>query len=494
MPRSRPIREATGNERKVPLRQATREQRHLIGLTSSQVDLRAVMQHDILTHDALHLSLLEELCLLLLEYEEENLLDQDDIDDEIDRVVTAMTMNDTNRSIIYNNEMLLFDVIEDVPRRIMYYPPSHRTFEEWSDRVARGFTGYVVNELIQIARYFDLAIGGDIRVEVTPGHNYVFGRQEIFLFSFVKIYSGMDNCQLADLIFGGNPHRWTYGFKWFLWYVDERYIHVISFSGLAGEVDNFPRYARAIARKINMQKFFIDPETGERINLDAVTARFDEDRFGIFSFVDGTYKATCTPGSGPDGDYEGSMRRLDWYVNQRSVYNGYKRIHGLHLLTVLLPTGINYVYGPSSARGGDMTALAHSQLNNFLMAIQNGRPLYATHGDLLFPPAVCISRNHKGTAIEPLTNLQKAENYSLNLARISIEHSYGFHLNKHKILRNKNEFKLMNGGNPHAIRLLRVSMLLANIDVCMHGSQINNRNTFCCPPPTLEEYLANPRI
>ena len=46
MPKSRDIRELTGNERRVPFRDATREQRHCIGLSSSQVDLRAVMQHE----------------------------------------------------------------------------------------------------------------------------------------------------------------------------------------------------------------------------------------------------------------------------------------------------------------------------------------------------------------------------------------------------------------------------------------------------------------
>ena len=169
----------------------------------------------------------------------------------------------------------------------------------------------------------------------------------------------------------------------------------------------------------------------------------------------------------------------------------------------MLPTGINYCYGPSSARGGDHSAMMHSQLNEFLEFIQlnrfgndaNGIPKrFATHGDMLFAPRSCVSRNHRQTANQPLHNWQLAENYSLNLVRIAIEHSYAFLQNKYKIVGNPSEFKLMNGANPHAIQLLRVCMLLSNVTVCMNGMQVNSKNYFCCPAPSLDEYLHNPII
>ena len=193
---------------------------------------------------------------------------------------------------------------------------------------------------------------------------------------------------------------------------------------------------------------------------------FDENMFKIFSFIDGNYRHTDTPGSGPDGDYEGSMRRPNWYQNQRSVYNGYKHIHGLHILSLMLPTGLNYIYGPNSARGGDHSAMLRSDLNGFLEEIQtnqffdiNGNPInYATHGDQLFTPDTCISRNHRPNGQQELTAQQKADNLAINFARITIEQSYAFMDNKHKILQNTHEFKLMNGNNPHAIQLLRVCM------------------------------------
>ena len=162
----------------------------------------------------------------------------------------------------------------------------------------------------------------------------------------------------------------------------------------------------------------------------------------------------------------------------------------------MLPNGINYIFGPSAARGGDASAMLHSDLNNFLIELQHGRfvnmrgdPIYyATHGDLLFTPDTCISRNHRPAPNAELNAYQIAENTSLNFVRISIEHSYGHIQNRSKILINPTEFKHM-VGSPHAHELLRVVMLYSNIHVCLNGVQVGNTNYFQCPAPSLEEYL-----
>ena len=233
----------------------------------------------------------------------------------------------------------------------------------------------------------------------------------------------MDNEQLVDCLFGGCPRRWSNAYKWFLNYLSERYESILNMPGLEREKDNFPRYAKAIARKINMVRRYVDPETGDEIICEHF-ALFDEDNFRIFSFLDGSYFKTNTAGSGPDGDYEGTMRKNNWYIIQRAIYNGYKRLHDLHILSLMLPTGMNYIFGPNPARGGDASAMMHSDLNGFLEELQDGlfvdqngnQFFYATHGDLLFAPQSCISRNHKSAANAPLTIYQKVENESMNHA------------------------------------------------------------------------------
>ena len=59
------------------------------------------------------------------------------------------------------------------------------------------------------------------------------------------------------------------------------------------------------------------------------------------------------------------MRHPNWYIIQRAVYNLYKRLHGEHLLTLMLPNGINYIFGLNAAQGGDMLAMMHLQMNAF---------------------------------------------------------------------------------------------------------------------------------
>ena len=174
----------------------------------------------------------------------------------------------------------------------------------------------------------------------------------------------MDNQRLCDLCFGGCSRRWSAAIKWYVKFLEVRYRDILNVVGLDREKENIPRFARAIARKLNMEKEFIDPETGERHFCDHL-ALFDEYMFNIFCFIDGSYFKTNTPGSGPHGDYEGSMRRPNWYIMQRSVYNRYKRLHGIHILSLMLPNGINYIYGPNSVRGGDVLAMMHLEMNLF---------------------------------------------------------------------------------------------------------------------------------
>ena len=507
MPKQRPIRAATGNQRKAPLRRTQRNQRHQIGLTSRQVDFRSVVQHDILSSDVmqshLRLSLLhlnKQKDDLASENDEENESDDNamDIDDEIEDIEAKISQVQNLRDWQAHVEMLHFDVLQENVLPIQFTPSALRSFDDWDDRRARGWTGFLVRDLRRIARMFDMD-NGTVRIQNHGTHHYVFERQELFLYASVKAYSGLDNEQLVDCIFGGDGRRWSSGMKWYTKYLDRRYRNILNLVGLDRVKHEIPNFARAIARKINQIKRYICPYTGTEMFFDNAHALVDENFFRIFSFIDGNYFKSNTPGSGPHGDYVGAMRRPNWYIIQRAVYNLYKRLHGQHLLTLMLPNGINYIFGPNPARGGDMSAMMHSQMNLFLEELQrdcfvdvNNQPVfYATHGDLLFNPQSCVTRNHKSAPNAPLTPNQIMENQSLNHVRIAIEHSYGYMQNKFKILRNPNEFRLMQQ-NSHAPELLRMVMLYSNIAVCVNGMQVGSANFFNCPPPTLEEYLRDP--
>ena len=77
----------------------------------------------------------------------------------------------------------------------------------------------------------------------------------------------------------------------------------------------------------------------------------------------GTVRGTCRPGA-----------------NQRVVYNGHKRVHGLKFQSVALPNGlIGNLYGPVEGRRQDAGMLKDSGLLNDLSRVG-----FNTRGEVLF--------------------------------------------------------------------------------------------------------------
>ena len=187
-------------------------------------------------------------------------------------------------------------------------------------------------------------------------------------------------------------------FKCFLTHLYDRYYKpVASYQGFAREVHNFPYYATKIARHFNQERFMVDNVTGEIIDLEGTT--IDESQRRITMLIDGSITETLKPGTGPHGNYHGSMQKEHAYITQRSVYSGYKKLHGMLCLELCLPNGIHYMYGPWSMRRSDSSLVNLSAVNDFLVKIQenqhdqNGR-LFASYGNKLFTTSCCIIRAH----------------------------------------------------------------------------------------------------
>ncbi len=112
--------------------------------------------------------------------------------------------------------------------------------------------------------------------------------------------------------------------------------------GLLRVCHKFPVFARKIAQKFNQERYYIDNNTGERIDIESTTV--PEDDFAIAFLGDSSAFETCTMGTGPNGVYAHTMRKDNAYVNQRAIYSGYKKMHGLTVLSIMTPDGINYIY------------------------------------------------------------------------------------------------------------------------------------------------------
>ena len=493
MPKSKETRTLTGLVRKEPRRDVQEQYRCTHGLNALEVQLRTCYQQEMASgieemynaHDAaLSASVLAQVAA-----------PDNEIDELMEQADMYLNFHRNDLVPIYQAYEVQESQLCDVPQHIHdtsfeYKPVRKRTINSLTDWEADHYFGFTKDELRRIANCFSFPF--QPRIHCSQNHYYSFTGEEIMLFGISKCRQGWDNITACDLFFGGSPRRWSNGYKYFLTYLYDRYYEkVLSFQGLSKVVDMFPYYARQIAKKFNQERFYLENHTFQRINIDSTVV--DEEEFRIAGFIDGCVQETTTVGTGPNGDYEGTMRKDDAYIKQRAIYSGYKKQHGLSCLTIMTPPGIHYIYGPCSMRSSDVTMVNLSDVDNFLEQLQQhfdpNRPLFAFYGDRLFPVGRCITHAHIGDAANPLTRDEELENNGMNSVRVTIENGYAMKANQQEITERYREFKL-DVENPHAKEQLAICYLMTNIAICLHGSQMASTGTFNCFAPTLEEYLA----
>jgi hypothetical protein len=92
----------------------------------------------------------------------------------------------------------------------------------------------------------------------------------------------------------------------------------------------------------------------------------------VIAFIDYSIDCISTPFSGPCRDYEGAAHRAEYADAQQAFYTGYIKAHGIKVETVFLPNGLCTLFGPVSARRAGASVAAMSNLNAFLVLIQQG--------------------------------------------------------------------------------------------------------------------------
>ncbi|KAL9189077.1 hypothetical protein ACHAXT_011567 [Thalassiosira profunda] len=376
--------------------------------------------------------------------------------------------------------------------------------DDLSDPAAHKMTHFYHGQLRRLYTLFDLdghlAALNEEKVPLYTGHysgntpcRYLIHPEELFLFTLCKIATGGTNQSIVDEYFGGDYARWSFGYRWMLRYLDDRYKDIIGHQGLSRFVGDFPRFHKAIERFVQRERVV------ERLDgsYDIIPG-LEYLPWDIFGFIDDQDSQSCVPFSGPRGDYEGAARRVEYADAQQSVYSGYKKFHGLGMETVFLPNGISTVFGPVSCRRGDAAVLAMSNLNPFLCFIQHGlffagagmAVYYGVFGDTAFNLGMeCVQSYFRAYgAGAQLTDAQKKCNGAVKAARITIEKNYAMKANLFRICNSKEGLKLAKK-NPYALEQLRVCHLLVNCYVCLNGDQASSINTFGVSPPKLEDYL-----
>ena len=189
----------------------------------------------------------------------------------------------------------------------------------------------------------------------------------------------------------------------------------------------------------------------------------------VFGFIDGTLRAMCRPSS-----------------NQRQVYNGHKREHGIKFQSVVTPNGlVANMFGPFEGRRHDAALLSDSGLLTKLDALPrlvNGKA-FALYGDPAYPLRSQLLCPFRGAV---LTAEQEQFNKSMSSVRESVEWVFGKIITNFAFLDFKKNLKLL---LQPVGKYYLVGTIFTNCHTCLYGSQTSDY--FNVQPPQLEDYFGN---
>lgn len=187
-----------------------------------------------------------------------------------------------------------------------------------------------------------------------------------------------------------------------------------------------------------------------------------------FGFVDGTLRPIARPKK-----------------NQRVVYNGHKRVHGIKFQSVVLPNGlIGNLDGPYEGRRHDSTMLYHSglltDLRRSAWSAANGQPL-CIYGDPAYPLSLHLQAPFRNPVLTP----QMSEfNARMSEVRVSVEWLFGSILNYYKFIDFKKQMKI--GLSPVG-KMYLVCGILQNAHTCIYGNIVSDY--FDLAPPNIHDYF-----
>jgi len=119
--------------------------------------------------------------------------------------------------------------------------PKNLRIDRLSDPEAIQLTRFTYAQLRDLYRYFGIATlldPGETLLRITTGHLvgntaccYPIHPEEAFLFTMIKIATGMTNQFVVDNYIGGDYARWSHAYPFILRHIDARFDMVIGFRG-----------------------------------------------------------------------------------------------------------------------------------------------------------------------------------------------------------------------------------------------------------------------
>jgi hypothetical protein len=247
----------TGLRRRLPKRQATTNARwmHLgAGETSILYALQA-MTGTTAQHYVVYLCLL---AVLVAVRNNNNHINMIAVDTVIEALLHGPVVSfEALLAVFRVVDCVLFDIpLDDEGQPLQMSATRHLRIDDLSDPEAIRLTRFSHEQLCALYGYFGfeaLLDPGEVTLRIPTGHftrnspcYYRVHPEEAFLFTMIKVATGLTNQHIVDNYFGGDYARWSKTYPFVLRYIDTRYEHIIGYAGLVRFVAEFPRYNAAI--------------------------------------------------------------------------------------------------------------------------------------------------------------------------------------------------------------------------------------------------------
>jgi hypothetical protein len=101
----------------------------------------------------------------------------------------------------------------------------YRRIQDFIDNIeAKNLSNFKKSELVLLLRYFELPEWIFVPISNDGEHCYKFYREELLLYMFTMIKSGsILHAFMGNAVTQGDNWRWSFGHKWIVKYIDERY-------------------------------------------------------------------------------------------------------------------------------------------------------------------------------------------------------------------------------------------------------------------------------
>ena len=154
-------------------------------------------------------------------------------------------------------DCVLFDIpLDDEGQPLQMSATRHLRIDDLSDPEAIRLTRFSHEQLRALYGYFGfeaLLDPGEVTLRIPTGNTtrnspcyYRVHPEEAFLFTLIKVATGLTNQHIVDNYFGGDYSRRSKTYPFVLRYIDARYEHIIGYAGMVRFVEEFPRYNVAI--------------------------------------------------------------------------------------------------------------------------------------------------------------------------------------------------------------------------------------------------------